>query len=285
MKIILSRKGLDAQNGGIPSPILPNGRAQSLPIPEKSSLTRPGVVYNDLQSGGVSLGQLIQDLSNGRIPATTTAHLDPDLQAETCNRLPGWRPLFGQEGAAQSHLAGQGVGMGDLFLYFGWFRQTEQVNGRYQFVHHAPNIHLLFGWLQVGEVWSIGTQPRRAPEWAAQHPHFLGRKAANNSVYVAYNQLNLGNQPQPWPGAGVFARCQQNHKLTADHHTRSLWQLPPWFRPRNGRFPLTYHQLDSRWQFTPDYTYLKTVPIGQEFVLDTADYPEAIAWVFSLLQN
>lgn len=285
MKIILSRKGVDARNGGVPSPILPDGKAQSLPIPEKSPLVRQGVVYNDLQSGGVSLGQLIHELSNGRLPATTVVHLDPDLHAETCRRLPGWRPLFGQEGAAQGHLAKQGVGVGDLFLFFGWFRQAEQVNGRYRFVRHAPDIHLLFGWLQVGEVWHIGPQARHTPTWAAPHPHLLGRKTVNNTVYVACDHLNLDNRLQPCPGAGAFAQYQPTHKLTADHHTRTFWQLPPWFRPRNGRFPLTYHQLTSRWQPTPDNTYLQTVPIGQEFVLDTADYPEAIAWVLSLLQN
>lgn len=33
MKIILSRKGFDSENGGYPSPIMPDGRLISLPIP------------------------------------------------------------------------------------------------------------------------------------------------------------------------------------------------------------------------------------------------------------
>lgn len=33
MKIILSRKGFDSENGGYPSPILPNGTLLSIPIP------------------------------------------------------------------------------------------------------------------------------------------------------------------------------------------------------------------------------------------------------------
>ena len=33
MKIILSRKGFDSGSGGCPSPILPDGRLISLPIP------------------------------------------------------------------------------------------------------------------------------------------------------------------------------------------------------------------------------------------------------------
>jgi hypothetical protein len=37
MKLILSRKGFDSSTGGIPSPIFPDGRMVSLPIPDKSS--------------------------------------------------------------------------------------------------------------------------------------------------------------------------------------------------------------------------------------------------------
>lgn len=33
MKIILSRKGFDSENGGYPSPILPDGSLLSIPIP------------------------------------------------------------------------------------------------------------------------------------------------------------------------------------------------------------------------------------------------------------
>ena len=33
MKLIFSRKGFDSSAGGIPSPILPDGRMISLPIP------------------------------------------------------------------------------------------------------------------------------------------------------------------------------------------------------------------------------------------------------------
>ena len=41
MKIILSRKGFDSENGGYASPILPDGSLVSLPIPNTTS--RPGI--------------------------------------------------------------------------------------------------------------------------------------------------------------------------------------------------------------------------------------------------
>ena len=54
MKIILSRKGFDSENGKIPNPILPDGTLLSLPIPDKngnnafSSLHWEGMSYYDI---------------------------------------------------------------------------------------------------------------------------------------------------------------------------------------------------------------------------------------------
>lgn len=53
------------------------------------------------------------------------AHLDPDLRRDALPTRPnGWRPAFGQSGAAAGHLFNQEVGIGDLFMFFGWFRKT-----------------------------------------------------------------------------------------------------------------------------------------------------------------
>ena len=49
-------------------------------------------------------------------------------------REPGWRPLFGQEGAAETHLANQGVGTGDVFLFFGLFRPVEKAGDGWRYV-------------------------------------------------------------------------------------------------------------------------------------------------------
>lgn len=45
------------------------------------------------------------------------------------------------------YLENQGVTVGDLFLFFGWFRQAEIVNERYRFVRKAPDLHVIYGWL------------------------------------------------------------------------------------------------------------------------------------------
>ena len=47
MKLILSRKGFDSSYGKVPSPIFPDDRMLSLPIPDKSSVIK----YSDISSG------------------------------------------------------------------------------------------------------------------------------------------------------------------------------------------------------------------------------------------
>ena len=54
MKIILSRKGFDAEYGGQPSPILPDGTLLSMPIPYPDEVIK----YTDLH----------QELLDGRPP-------------------------------------------------------------------------------------------------------------------------------------------------------------------------------------------------------------------------
>ncbi|MGP1666038.1 MAG: hypothetical protein ACTS5I_09050, partial [Rhodanobacter sp.] len=105
-RIVLSRKGFDSGYGGIPSPILPDGQLLSLPIPARHDQLR----MSDLRTRGVDLGALLVDLSGGSHDLSSLVHLDPDLDRNPEQRLPGWRPSFGQSGTAQSHLAASGVG-------------------------------------------------------------------------------------------------------------------------------------------------------------------------------
>ena len=100
MKLIFSRKGFDSSAGGVPSPIFPDGRMVSLPIPDD----RSKVTYTDISFNGVSLGPIVAQLTGGRISAHSPAHIDPDLVKNSLPRLAGWRPIFGQTGPAQGHL-------------------------------------------------------------------------------------------------------------------------------------------------------------------------------------
>jgi hypothetical protein len=122
VKLVLSRKGFDSSSGGAPSPILPDGTMFSLPVP----LARSVKTYNDIRKGRdeSTMVRLVEDLTGGNIGRDALAHLDPDLHHAALDRAPGWRPCFGQTDAAQTHLEGCGVGRGDLFLFFGWFRES-----------------------------------------------------------------------------------------------------------------------------------------------------------------
>ncbi len=279
MKLILSRKGFDSAAGGVASPILPSGHLCWLPIP-----TPPyGSRYADIRCIEGHLGQVVAALTGGRIAPEDPAHLDPDLWPNSIPREPGWRALFGQAGAAQGHLQAQGVGEGDLFLFYGWFRQVEWAEGSYRYVAAAPDVHLLYGWLQVGQVLPADDRDA-APAWARYHPHFhYSHARINNVVYVAAERLHLPGCAADLPGAGMFERFHPSLCLTAPGHSRSIWQLPSWFNPAGRRSALSYHGRPERWTPQGEHVLLECVGRGQEFVLNCDDYPEAFAWLASTL--
>ncbi|MEZ4865105.1 MAG: hypothetical protein R3C14_27565 [Caldilineaceae bacterium] len=281
MKVILSRKGFDASAGGVASPIFPDGRIVSLPIPDPNGTVR----YDELTWESVALGPLVESLTRGRISRGATAHLDPDIYTTLYPHRPDWRPLFGQDGAAQSHLVNQGVAEGDLFLFFGWFRQVEANGDGYRFVRNAPDQHLLYGWLQVGEVWSGGEWWQTAPSWARYHPHCRAGYTVRNTLYCAAPQLTLPGAHLLLGGAGVFTHYHGQRVLTAPGRKRAEWRLPRWFYPHNGRPPLSYHSDRTRWTLADDFVHLRSAHRGQEFVLDTTAYPEALPWLSDLLQH
>ena len=277
MKFIFSRKGFDSQYGGVPSPILSDGTLLPLPIP-----SRQGRSLRDIQSSVGPLHTLVSDLTGGKIGADTLVHLDPDLQSLSVPRLAGWQPSFGQVGAAQGHLAKQGVGQGDLFLFFGWFRHAEVIGGRWRYVPGAPDVHSLFGWLQIGAVLNPGAPDcaKRNP-WLGDHPHvaFANTIGKGNTIYVGAKSL-LGGK---CPGSGVFAHWTDRLRLTAPGHSRSVWRVPDWMDPSTSGLKLTYHTDASRWFRRGGSLHLQTVGKGQEFVIDTGTGSDAQEWLMSLM--
>lgn len=151
MKVIFSRKGFDAGYGGMASPILPDGRLLPLPIPSSHDRATMGM----LDFPGIDLDKVLRDLSGGRHTSRSTVHFDPDLGGTHVPGIPGWRPALGQTGAAQGHLANNGVGSGDVFLFFGWFRQIDQINSQWRYVPGAPDLHVIFGWLETEDVLAV----------------------------------------------------------------------------------------------------------------------------------
>jgi len=264
LKLVLSRKGMDSAHGGMPSPILPDGRLCPLPIPDPAA----PVAYADLRSAGIRLGQAVADLSRGRIPPDTRAHLDPDLARGTRPRPEGFVPLFGQCGAAQGHLERAGVGPGDLFLFFGWFRAARFEAGRLRFVPGARDLHVIFGWLQVERVVVVGEDDLDGVAGASLHPHLSGCRRGRNLLYVGARRLRLpGAVASGLPGAGLLSRLHGARVLTAPGAAcRGDWRVPGWLCPPGEAPRLSHHAARWRWRRTPAGMRLRSVGRGQEFV-------------------
>jgi hypothetical protein len=291
VKIILSRKGFDSSNGGCASPIFPDGRLVSLPIPVSSAPT----TFSEISCEELSFGQIVVDLSKGKLSPDSPTHLDPDLSDEALDRQEGWLPAFGQTGAAQSHLNSQGVEVGDLFLFFGWFRNVEKIaNGCWNYVSGSPDCHVMFGWLQVGEILRVGARTdefsQRHP-WLARHPHLNGERSGSNTIYVASPSLELPRQPHLGhrAGGGVFGNVSEVRTLSApDKTSRSIWRLPTFFAPSEDGRTLSYHGDTTRWKAADEgWVHLQSVAKGQEFVLDCRNRPDTEqiqSWLESVFQ-
>jgi len=284
MKLILSRKGFDSSYGGMASPILPDGRLVSLPIPSGSDK----FTLADINLGGIDSARLITDLSGGRHGLETRVHLDPDLDRAPDSRLPGWRPALGQTGNAQSHLRDMRVGQGDVFLFFGWFREVECYRNTWRYVPGSPDLHVIFGWLEVGDVLPVVLERtkclKRFPG-IADHPHVATPDSYDdmrNTLYLAREQSAFS--PGAEFGGGRFKQYSESLRLTQPGCSRSIWSLPDWFMP-NGRSPLTYNPRPDQWQLAGGRVCLRSAAKGQEFILDGTSYPELEEWVASIVRN
>jgi hypothetical protein len=248
----------------------------SLPIPDRLSPTS----YADLAWDEINVGALVQDLTTGKVTASEGAHLDPDIRASTVDRVPAWRPLFGQDGSAQGHLRNQGVGVGDVFIFFGLFRSVAMKDGRWVWQPGSRPVHVVWGWLQIGDIVNVDTCSPESLPWARSHPHFHHRPSANNTLYIANTTLDLPRVARRAPGAGVFPYYSQALQLTDPSGLRvSDWRVPAWMSPIAGRPPLSYHSNPERWTGSGITLSLQTVGRGQEFVLDASYYPEAGDWL------
>jgi hypothetical protein len=291
-RIILSRKGWDSKAGGWPSPILPGGFPMSLPIPDQNS----GIRYRDLYlpDGRKLVGKMVRQLSNGKWGPDDEVHLDPDIRQNAVKRK-SFQAAFGQCGAAQTHLSKQNVCSNqkgennDLFIYFGRYREVEEQSGRWRYRRGAPDIQLIFGWLQVGEMVSLAEEH---PEWAQLHPHCrlsgivqteLGkRKVNNNTLYVARRELSFSSRP----GAGVFQRFDAStrdpRRLTREDSTASIWRLPNFFR-RDGLPCLSNMGGKTIWTDEANSWIVQRRGPGQEFVLETRGRErESLDWLKAL---
>ena len=285
MKVILSRKGFDSTYGGYPSPILPDNKMISFPIPYPNDNDSYGNLrHDDLSKYYEIMRELNKNIWQGnkkyRLSKDTKCHLDPDIYNHIKKRDKGWKPMFGQVDQAQKHLLNQGVQVNDLFLFFGWFKKTEYDNdGKLSFVRGAQDFHAIFGYLQIDKVLEIKKEElkkdfKKYPNWMRDHSHIKSKTLLSkdtNSIYIAREKLSWGNSI---PGAGTFD-FDKTLVLTKDGFSRSKWDLPDFFRD----LEISYHSPAS-WK---DGGYFKSADIGQEFVIEDNEAVEG--WVKKLIEK
>ena len=277
MKVILSRKGFDGEAGGYPSPILPNGEMQSLPIPSSSG----NLTYSQIKSRykDFSLYDLMREIkpkyrygdwiSLGR---KSRCHFDPDLDRNAIKRDRGWRGCFGQINAAQAALHNASVGQGDLFLFFGWFQFCDELKPGHLLMRSGNGVHAIFGYLQIDSLIKPGMT--LTPTWMRNHPHadyyHTTDGDENNTIYAARRHASWNPKI---PGYGVF-RYSPELILTKQGLKKSQWQLPDCFR--NAK--IKYHSAAS-WKDG----YFQSAARGQEFVVD--DNEEVAEWAKGLVNR
>ena len=263
MKIIISRKGFDWSNGHTPSPILPDGTLLSMPIPSDDDMYFGCIYHKDM-----SYLDILEQLKPTEDFMITGCHLDPDIRKSNRTSLPeGWVPAFGQIDAAETHLENQGVEVGDLFLFFGWFGETKEKNGQLKYVSSRKDLHVIWGYLQIGKI-SRGKDCLNYP-W---HPHYYNY--GNNTIYEASEKLVIDGVDTGLPGAGCL-KYSDEVVLTKPGETRSRWLLPDFFKEVN----ISCHSRDS---FKPE-GYFQTVKIGQEFVVSEDD--RVTQWAKNIILN
>jgi hypothetical protein len=271
-RLILSRKGFDGSAGGGDSPMLPDGRLVSLPIPENPAV-RPTarVRFDDLRLEGLDYLTLLRSLYPRRSHDphrsfdNEIVHLDPDLVPAVLEgrATPSFRGLFGQAGSAAQHLLNQGVGEGDLFLFFGRFRATEATSdGSYRFLPHERSFHAVFGYLEVDEriVMRDDLRGERYPParaWAPDFPHFLPTYRKRPGPEVVF----IGKEKR----FGPLGPCDDGLRLTRPESDRlCAWRLPASF----DEVDVTYNPRTAKrdWRVCGEYIEFFAASRGQEFV-------------------
>lgn len=280
MKIVLSRKGFDTQYGKVPNAILPNGTLIAFPIRDGESIVRADAI----RRGGESVGEMVEQLTHGRIRRNYRAHLDPDLDASSYPREPGWRPVLGQKGSPLGHLVKQKVGAGDLFLFFGWFGRVEESGATWAYTRGSSAVHLLWGWLHVGSCLDPVNLSDGPGHWLAYHPHLHHSANERHAIFVASDRLAVGGRFVP--GGGIFPRFSDARVLSAPGENMSLWRVPGWMHPAAGQVRFSYIHDPKRWRFEgKEEALVQSIGKGQEIVMAPRDTAPIDRWLATLFED
>jgi len=259
--LVISRKGFDSTAGGRASPIFANGDIFSIPITQKK---QSQFRYRELQFNDMSGREILNFIGAKSISDDDFYHNDPLLS--------GKKGIFGQAGGSQGELENFGVGRGDLFLFFGWFKQYHQ---------RGPDVHHLFGWLQIEKIIKGNSEILNfLSDNELSHPHGTTdiTQFKNNTIYIASKNLTFSDSVRDITGHGVFKKTAENLILTETGKTRSRWRFPKKY------FTNTKNLFRNRLKWKDEEKCLVNCSgIGQEFILNAQDNPSLVDWASYLL--
>ena len=260
-KIILSRKGFDSSAGGKPSPIFPNGQMFSIPIPTKYSSHQ---TFEDIRKGDYSGADALRQVNANKILSSGPCHYDPQLASQ--------EGLFGQVGKVQTELDKHSVSSGDLFLFFGWFRDYSQAE--------RIDVHQIFGWLEIEKI-IHGTSKIKdyCDSLNAKHPHAIN-DYSNNALYVGKKTSVFSSNDLNVPGYGEFRKTNSELVLTEMGKSRSNWIMPSEHFSEEKNPRLFSNRL--KWSGEND-NRIQCKGYGQEFIIDVDENPSAIDWAKSII--
>jgi hypothetical protein len=294
MKVVLSRKGMDSEYGGIPSPIIKDSEEKwqfySFPIPsdiksEENVKYKDVILYENLT--------IADFLKNNRLKSKESdyCHLDPDIRKQYLkSRTKDWKPNFGQVKIAQSHLKNKQISKEDIFLFFGWFQFAEYKNNQFKYIKNKdyPNgFHAIYGYLQINEMYYPNINMEEIPEWLKYHPHVKFKDEnefnnSNNTIYTATDILKHKSNIN-LPGSEYFSFSEELILTKKNQNYRTIWELPLDFHPEN-KIQLSYNTNLHRWNKEKNKAILNSTYRGQEFIFK--DENEIVEeWCLNLIEK
>ncbi|MCK9245965.1 MAG: hypothetical protein M0P11_03310 [Anaerolineaceae bacterium] len=260
MRVILSRKGFDSTAGGFPSLIFPDGTLFSIPIPSSNDR----LTYTDLpfEYEGEPIHQVLNDITNKRIVNSKSYDCDYSAGRQRCHFDP--MPIsvdgkdmiaLGQVGSSEGHLRNQGVCIGDLFLFYGWYKPVIKVEGKWQYDYSQNDVHQVWACMTIGERLEIDKYEQEVEvlnryPWLTCHPHIGDKDVSRNCIYLSKKGRFFSYSDK---------RCLTD---TKNYQGRSIWRLPRCFNQPQAFSYLKNFSLDGEDVVVSYRGY------GQEFVLD-----------------
>ena len=175
------------------------------------------------------------------------------------------------------------INIGDLFLFWGWFRETVTLNKKTVYLKKDPGHYRFFGWLQIGKIIHLGKDPSWYSEHKSisnSHPHTIGHWKENNTLYLASDKLNAFGLKNYY-GFGKFNASEYTNLSIDPSYKKSLWKCPDWLNPKLGGCGMTYHKDKKRW----GKNSVEIVGRGQEFIAEPKKKDKCKKWLTNIFKD